>query len=65
MTVLILSLLAAHGAFAQKVTVEFDQAADFSKYKTIAIREGQLNTKRTEVTDFSICTARMLRFCFV
>ena len=43
--VLILSLLAAHGAFAQKVTVEFDQAADFSKYKTFAIRDGQLNSK--------------------
>ena len=42
---LILSLLAAHGAFAQKVTVEFDQAADFSKYKTFAIRDGQLNSK--------------------
>ncbi len=45
MAVLLLSLLAAHGAFAQKVTVEFDQAADFSKYKTFAIREGQLNSK--------------------
>jgi hypothetical protein len=45
MAMLILSLLAAHGAFAQKVTVEFDQAADFSKYKTFAIRESQLNSK--------------------
>jgi hypothetical protein len=44
MGVLILSLLAAHGAFAQKVTVEFDQAADFSKYKTFAIRRGDLNS---------------------
>ena len=43
--VLILSLLAAHGAFAQKVTFEFDKTADFSKYKTFAIREGQLNSK--------------------
>ena len=42
---LLLGLLAAHGAFAQKVTVEFDQAADFSKYKTFAIRERQLNSK--------------------
>ena len=38
-------MLAAHGAFAQKVTVEFDQAANFSDYKTFAIREGQLNSK--------------------
>jgi hypothetical protein len=44
MGVLLLGLLAAHGAFAQKVTVEFDQAADFSKYKTFAIREGRLNS---------------------
>ena len=33
------------GAFAQKITIEFDQAADFSKYKTFAIRDGQLNSK--------------------
>jgi hypothetical protein len=45
MGVLVLGLLAAHGAFAQKVTMEFDQAADFSKYKTFAIREGRLNSK--------------------
>ena len=45
MVLLFLSLLAAHGAFAQKITMEFDQAADFSKYKTFAIREGQLNSK--------------------
>lgn len=43
--VLILSLLAARGALAQKVTVEFDQAADFSKYKTFAIRNGELNSR--------------------
>lgn len=40
-----LSLLAAHGALAQKVTVQFDQAADFSRYKTFAIRNGQLNSR--------------------
>ena len=45
MAVAILSLLGAHGAFAQKVTVEFDQAADFSKCETFAIRDGQLNSK--------------------
>ena len=42
---LILTLLAASGAWAQKVTVEFDAAADFSKYKTFAIRAGQLNSR--------------------
>ena len=41
---LALGLLIAFSAFAQKITVEFDQAADFSKYKTFAIRAGQLNS---------------------
>lgn len=45
MRVLILTLLAALGAWAQKVTVEFDQAADFTKYKTFAIRDGQLHSR--------------------
>ena len=40
MAAAVLSLIGAHGVFAQKVTVEFDQAADFSKYKTFAIRDG-------------------------
>lgn len=30
---------------AQKVTVEFDQAVDFSKYRTFTIRDGQLNSR--------------------
>jgi hypothetical protein len=45
MRVLVLILLAAGSAFAQKVTVEFDQTADFSKYKTFAVRNGELNSK--------------------
>jgi hypothetical protein len=44
MATLVLNLLGAPGAFAQKVTVEFDQAADFSKYETFAIRDGHLNS---------------------
>jgi hypothetical protein len=43
--ILTLTLLAAQNAFAQKITIEFDEAADFSKYKTFAIRNGQLNSK--------------------
>jgi hypothetical protein len=39
------TLLAAHGAWAQKVTMEFDQSKDFKLYKTFNIREGQLNSK--------------------
>ena len=45
MRVLIFMLLAAGSVFAQKVTVEFDEAANFSTYKTFTIREGQLNSK--------------------
>jgi hypothetical protein len=45
MRVLILILLATSATFAQKITVEFDQAADFTRYKTFAIRDGQLNSK--------------------
>jgi hypothetical protein len=45
MRVLIVPLLAAVGAFAQQVTVEFDPAADFRQYKTFAIRDGQLNSR--------------------
>jgi Domain of unknown function (DUF4136) len=40
------ALLLDRGALAQKVTVEFDQAADFSKYKTFAIRDGQADIAR-------------------
>jgi hypothetical protein len=45
LAMLILGLLSAHGARAQKVTMEFDQTIDFSKYKTFAIRDGQLNSR--------------------
>jgi hypothetical protein len=43
--ILALTVLSAALAWAQKITVEFDQAADFSKYKTFAIRDGQLNSR--------------------
>lgn len=42
---LIFSLVLTPGASAQKVTTEFDRNVDFSKYKTFAIRESQLNSK--------------------
>jgi uncharacterized protein DUF4136 len=35
----------AAGAYAQKVNIEFDRAIDFSKYRTFAIRAGNLNSK--------------------
>lgn len=42
--ILVLTLLPAHSARAQKVTMEFDRTADFSRYKTFAIRDGRLNS---------------------
>ncbi|HWF38450.1 MAG TPA: DUF4136 domain-containing protein [Candidatus Acidoferrales bacterium] len=36
---------AAASAHAQKVTMESDRSADFSRYKTFAIRAGELNSK--------------------
>jgi Domain of unknown function (DUF4136) len=44
MTRLTLGLLLSSCVFAQKITVEFDQAADFTRYRTFAIRNGQLNS---------------------
>jgi hypothetical protein len=32
-------------AFAHKANVEFDQTADFTHYKTFAIRRGELNSR--------------------
>jgi len=37
--------LAPAALWAQKVTVEFDESANFTQYKTFAIRQGQLNSK--------------------
>jgi hypothetical protein len=45
MIVLLFATLLATAANAQKVTIEFDQAADFHHYKTFGIREGQLNSR--------------------
>ena len=42
---LIVSLLAGSAAWAQKIDVQFDSSADFSKYKTFAIRNGTLNSR--------------------
>src|SRR5450755_2190485 len=43
--ILIFGVLGVAAAFGQKVTIEFDQAADFTRYKTFAIRDGQLNSR--------------------
>src|SRR5690348_9157183 len=44
MRIALLALFAA-GAFAQNINIEFDQSTDFSKFKTFAIRDGQLNSR--------------------
>jgi hypothetical protein len=41
---LLFTLLFAHNAWAQNVTMEFDQAVDFSRFKTFTIRAGELNS---------------------
>jgi hypothetical protein len=45
MKMLALGLFFAFLACAQKIEIEFDQAVDFTKFKTFAIRAGQLNSK--------------------
>lgn len=42
---LMLLCAASLGSTAQKITVEFDEAVDFAKFKTFAIRAGDLNSK--------------------
>lgn len=42
MKALVVILLAATGAFAQKIQTEFDRTANFSQFKTFAIRSGRL-----------------------
>jgi Domain of unknown function (DUF4136) len=45
MRVLLAAVVAALGVYAQKITVEFDQGADFSRYKNFAMRESHLNNR--------------------
>jgi hypothetical protein len=42
---LALGLFIALSAFAQKIEIESDQAVDFSKFKTFAIRDSRLNSQ--------------------
>ncbi len=50
MKTLTLGLFLALGVFAQKIEIEFDQAVDFSKFKTFAIRNGQLHSKNPSLS---------------
>lgn len=45
MRILLIGLLAASAALAQKVNVEFDPGAAFPNYHTFTIKEGQLNSR--------------------
>ncbi len=45
MKTLVLSVLFTIAAFGQKIDIESDQAVDFSKFKTFAIRNSRLNSK--------------------
>ncbi len=45
MRLLALAFLAVSAVLAQKITIEFDQAVDFSHFRTFAIRGGQLNSR--------------------
>jgi hypothetical protein len=47
---LLLTILSAI-AFAQKVSIEFDEAQDFSDYKTFAIVKGTLNSKNPSLNN--------------
>jgi hypothetical protein len=41
----ILAVLAMSAAFGQKITIESDDSADFSRYKTFRLMEGQIKGK--------------------
>jgi hypothetical protein len=45
MKLFVLGLLAVTGGFAQKIELEFDRNADFTKFHTFAIRAGSLNSR--------------------
>ena len=51
MRFLLLALLLAPGAFAQKIEMESDQAADFSKFKTFTIKQGRLNSRNPSLNN--------------
>ena len=56
MKTLVAGLLITLGAFAQKIEIESDQAVDFSKFKTFAIRNGRLNSRNPSLNSELIRT---------
>jgi len=51
MKILLAGLFITLSAFAQKIQIEADQAADFSRYKTFAIREPRLNSRNPSLNN--------------
>jgi len=51
MKTLILTLGLASIAYAQKIEIESDAAADFSRYHTFAIRDGRLNSRNPSLNN--------------
>ncbi|MBZ5728877.1 MAG: DUF4136 domain-containing protein [Acidobacteriia bacterium] len=51
MKILAIGLLAALAAAAQKIEIEADQAAEFSQFRTFAIRDGRLNSKNPSLNN--------------
>ncbi len=51
MKTLAAALLVAASAFAQKVEIESDQAADFSQFKTFTLAEGRLNSRNPSLNN--------------
>ena len=45
MKILALAALCTFGAFAQKINIEADPAANFSRFHTFTIREGRVNSR--------------------
>jgi hypothetical protein len=54
--VLVLGFFFAPGILAQDITAEFDESADFTKFKTFAIREGQLISRALTAKNLTLVT---------
>jgi Domain of unknown function (DUF4136) len=54
MKILTLCLIVPLLAFAQKIQIESDDAANFSKFKSFAIRDGQLNIRNPVLNSDSV-----------
>jgi hypothetical protein len=51
MKMVAVAFLVVAGAFAQKIQIESDQATDFAKFHTFAIRDGRLNSQNPSLNN--------------